>query len=288
MKAGKIGCLNFGGSSYIIGGKDTRRIRRELLKAGDTIENTYTTSQLAKIIGVHPNTVRMYEDLRLIPAVSRKANGYRVFSEVHIDQFRLARMAFQIELLQSGLRKRMIEVVKLSAEGQYEQAIQRTNVYIHIAESEIVNANEAVEITNALLKSSFEEKAALLRRKEVSDILGITMDTLRNWEMNGLLKIKRKENGYRVYDSEDIKKLKIIRSLRCANYSLSAILRMMNAVFQNESADTKQVLNTPGGSEDIVSACDKLIVSLNAAKKNAESMIHLLYEMKNKYPNPPL
>ena len=75
------------------------------------------------------------------------------------------------------------------------------------------------------------------------------MDTLRNWEMNGLLKIKRKENGYRVYDNEDINKLKIIRSLRCANYSLSSILRMMNAVFQNESSDAIQVLNTPNENE---------------------------------------
>lgn len=230
----------------------------------------------------------MYEDLRLIPKPLRKTNGYRIFSDVHIDQFRLARTAFQIELLQSGLRKRMIEVVKLSAKGQYEEAIDLTNAYILIAESEIANANEAVVITNAFLKNSFEEKAVLLRRKEVSAVLGITMDTLRNWEMNGLLKIKRKGNGYRVYDSEDIKKLKIIRSLRCANYSLSAILRMMNAVFQNENADTTQILNTPNGSEDIVSVCDKLIVSLNAAKKNAESMIHILYEMKNKYSNHPL
>lgn len=258
------------------------------MKDGDTIENAYTTSQIAKIIGVHPNTVRMYEELRLIPKPLRKTNGYRIFGDVHIDQFRLARTAFQIELLQSGLRKRMIEVVKLSAKGQYEDAIDLTNTYIYIAESEIANANEAVAITNTFLKSSFEETTALLRRKEVSAVLGITIDTLRSWEMNGLLKIKRKENGYRVYDSEDIKKLKIIRSLRCANYSLSAILRMMNAIFQNENADTKQVLNTPNGNEDIVSVCDKLIVSLNVAKKNAESIINLLYEIKDKHSNPPL
>ena len=39
--------------------------------------------------------------------------------------------------------------------------------------------------------------------------------------------VKRKKNGYRVYDANDIKRLKIIRSLRYANYSLSAILRML-------------------------------------------------------------
>ena len=240
------------------------------------------------MIGIHPNTVRMYEDLELIPKPFRKSNGYRVFSDVHIDQFRLARTAFQIEVLQNGLRKRMIDAVKLSAKGQYENAISMTTAYIDIVDSEIANANEAAEITNTLLKSSFQEERTLLKRKEVSDLLGITMDTLRNWEMNGLLNIRRKENGYRVYSNEDIKKLKIIRSLRCANYSLSSILRMMNAIYRNESADAKKVLNTPNENEDIVSVCDKLIISLNNAKKNAIEITNMLSEMKNKYSNPPL
>ena len=240
------------------------------------------------MIGIHPNTVRMYEDLELIPKPFRKSNGYRVFSDVHIDQFRLARTAFQIEVLQNGLRKRMIDAVKLSAKGQYENAISMTTAYIDIVDSEIANANEAAEITNTLLKSSFQEERTLLKRKEVSDLLGITMDTLRNWEMNGLLNIRRKENGYRVYSNEDIKKLKIIRSLRCANYSLSSILRMMNAIYRNESADAKQVLNTPNENEDIVSVCDKLIISLNNAKKNAVEITNMLSEMKRKYSNPPL
>lgn len=163
-----------------------------------------------------------------------------------------------------------------------------TNEYIDIVDAEIVKANEAVEITNTLLKSSLQNEDILLRRKEVSDILEITMDTLRNWEMNGLLKIKRRENGYRVYDYEDIKKLKIIRTLRCANYSLSSILRMMNVIFQNEGVDAKQVLNTPNENEDIVSICDKLIISLNIAKENAKQIIDMLFEMKSIYLNPPL
>ena len=111
------------------------------------------------------------------------------------------------------------------------------------------------------------------------------MDTLRNWEMNGILKIKRKENGYRVYDNEDINKLKIIRSLRCANYSLSSILRLMNALYENSCVDPEYVLNTPNGNEYIISVCDKLINSLNTAKKNAEKIIELLLEMKKNYPN---
>lgn len=33
---------------------------------------TYSTSQIAKIIGLHPNTVRMYEEWGLMPPVMQK------------------------------------------------------------------------------------------------------------------------------------------------------------------------------------------------------------------------
>lgn len=245
--------------------------------------NFLTTSQIAKLVGVHPNTIRKYEELGFIPKPLRKANGYRVFSDMHIDHFRLARTAFQIEVLQSGLRKIIIEVIKTSAQGDYAQAIRLCDQYRRIIETEIANAHEAVIITNNLLLNSFQESSNVLKRKEVSKRLGITMDTLRNWEMNGLIAIKRKENGYRVYDDEAINKLKIIRSLRCANYSLTSILRMMNKLIHSDPIDIHQVLNTPEPNEEIVSICDQLIISLNSAKENVDSLKVKLIEMKNKY-----
>lgn len=125
-----------------------------------------------------------------------------------------------------------------------------------------------------------------MKRKEVSDYLNISIDTLRNWELNGLISIKRKENGYRVYTNEDIIRLKIIRSLRCANYYLSAILRMLNVVSENPNIDIKYVIDKPNNDDDIISACDKLITSLNLAEENAHYIIALLENMIKKY-NPP-
>ncbi len=64
---------------------------------------------------------------------------------------------------------------------------------------------------------------------EIAALVGLHPNTVRMYEEWGLIqKPKRKENGYRVYNETDMKRLKIIRSLRCANYSLSAILRMLN------------------------------------------------------------
>ena len=123
----------------------------------------------------------------------------------------------------------------------------------------------------------------MLKRKEVSDYLDISMDTLRNWERNGLLQVKRKANGYRVYTSDDIERLKIIRTLRLVNYSLEAILRMLNALEHDPQININQVLNTPQADADIISVCDKLIVSLRDAEKNAKKMINMILEMKEKF-----
>ena len=249
---------------------------------------TYSTSQIAKIVGVHPNTVRMYEEWKLIQVPMRKPNGYRVFTDIHIDQFCLVKMAFQIEVLQAGLRRKMIDALKFSAKYQFEEGIQCVEDYINIAEQEIIHAIEVGNIVNELLLQAEDADKVHLKRAEVAKELGLTIDTIRNWEMNGLLKVKRKENGYRVYNSYDIKRLKVIRSLRCANYSLSAILRMLHALECRTNFNALEVLNTPEENEDIVLACDRLIHSLEIAKENAKKVLELLIEMKNKYSNPPL
>jgi len=42
-------------------------------------------------------------------------------------------------------------------------------------------------------------------------------------------------------------------------------------------------LNTPRQDDDIISVCDKLIISLSAAEKNALKMLDMLREMKEKF-----
>ena len=245
--------------------------------------NTYTTSDVAKVIGIHPNTVRMYEEWGLIPLAERKSNGYRIFTDFHIEQLRLARIAFQIEVLQNGLRKKVVEIIKLSAKRDFDKALMFAEEYRSQIQREQRNVEESIGIAKQILSGKSAEHTFLLKRKEVSDYLDISMDTLRNWERNGLLQVKRRQNGYRAYTSEDIERLKMIRTLRLANYSLEAILRMLNALEHNPQIDMKQVLNTPQADSDIVSVCDRLILSLKDAEENAEKMINIILEMKEKF-----
>ena len=251
--------------------------------------NTYKTSEIAKIVGIHPNTVRLYEEIGFIPKVNRLENGYRVFTDLHIKQFKIARRALSIEVLQNGLRKRAIEIITTSAKMDYDKSLMLVKDYINQLDMEINNAEEAITITKKLLNQDYELNGKVLKRKEVSALLDISIDTLRNWEMNGLIKIKRKENGYRIYNDEDIRKLKIIRTLRCAKYSLSSILRMLNELSVDPDIDIKEVIGMRENDEDIITACDKLLKSLSTTKVNAliikEEIAKLKIDYKN---NPPL
>jgi DNA-binding transcriptional MerR regulator len=245
--------------------------------------NTYKTSEIAQRNGIHPNTVRLYEELALLPRPERQANGYRIFTDFHMEQIRLVRTALKVEVLQNGLRKQAISIIKASATGNFDQAIQLTECYLQQIRQEHRNAEEAIAITGRLLSGEDPEAVTFeFTRQEAADYLHITIDTLRNWEMNGLLTVKRRRNGYRVYTGEDIRRLKIIRSLRCANYSLSSILRMLNTLSANPEADIRQIIDTPMENDDIISVCDKLLTSLHYAEANAKLMLEQLKNMKKK------
>lgn len=119
------------------------------------------------------------------------------------------------------------------------------------------------------------------RTSEVAEMMGIHPNTVRLYEEWGLItKPVREENGYRIYTDADIRQLKIIRVLRCANYSLEAIRRMMQQLSENPEADIREILDTPRQNGDIISACDRLLLSLSKAEINAGKIMTLLKEMK--------
>lgn len=244
---------------------------------------TYKTSEVAELIEIHPNTVRLYEESGLIPKPERQNNGYRIFTDLHIEQFRLARLAFQMEVLQNGLRKKAVQIVKAAASCNFSKALVLAEEYLEQIRKEHANAEEAVEIVTEILSGESQEHTQPMKRREVSRYLGISMDALRNWEMNGLLTVKRRQNGYRIYTSQDIQRLKIIRSLRCANYSLESILRLLGRLSNNPGIDIKEVLDTPNQDDEIIAVCDKLVTSLLTAENNALEMICRLKKMKKQF-----
>ena len=228
------------------------------------------------MVGIHPNTVRLYEELSFISKPRRKSNGYRILTDLHVGQLKFARLALRAEILQHGLREQALACIHLCAETQFSKAVEAIDHYEALIESELARARSAITNVQGLMEKDEMPQALHLTRKEAATHLGITIDTLRNWELNGLFKARRKKNGYRIYDEQDLKRLNIIRTLRSANYSLMAILRLVNSLDEQSGDSIEQVLNTPSKAEDIISVCDRLLVSLESTKREIVQMRTLI------------
>ena len=58
---------------------------------------------------------------------------------------------------------------------------------------------------------------------------------------------------------------------------------MLNELSCNPDADLQNALNTPGADDELISVCDRLIVSLHTAEENALSILDMLQDMKTKF-----
>lgn len=97
-----------------------------------------------------------------------------------------------------------------------------------------------------------------------------------NWERNGLLEVPRSKNGYRVYGVDEIKLLRVIKTLRQENYSTQSICRMLK----------KLKAKIKGGdmflSEETEDSDDWLLSSLSEAESNAKELIDYIGELINR------
>lgn len=224
----------------------------------------FKTSEIAKAVGVHPNTVRLYEEWGFLQLVPRNDKGYRLFTQGHLEQMKLARIALRCEFVEGNIRERATVVVKTAALGKLEQALEEAYSYQQHIRSEQDKAREALVLIRQWINGKSPESTnTYKKRSDVARLIGVSIDILRNWERNGLVDISRDpDNNYRVYGPNEINKLKIIRTLRAANCSFMAIYRMMRHLDKGTDFNIAEVLNTPGIDEDIVSAADRWIVTL--------------------------
>lgn len=228
------------------------------------------------MIGVHANTIRFYEDMGLIPKPERESNGYRIYTERHLLQLQLLRIAFKAEILNANLRNEVINIVKTSATGDFSTATKKTLSYRLRIEAEIDKAREAIWLTEQMISgvATPEDTTPVVGRREAAAWIGVSFDVLRDWERNGLLEIPRRGNR-RQYGSAEMNRLKIIAVLRNGGYSQSAIRRMLKK-FEHGENDLLSVIDTPEQDDDIISVTDRYITSLSGALADTGEMLRQL------------
>lgn len=239
------------------------------------------TSDLARAVGIHPNTVRLYLEWGLIPPVERNSSGYRLFTQRHLDCLRLARMIYAAPYPGRGFRALGNEIIQSAVAENWQDALEKADNHMAAIKAELKQAETAADLlehwAQTLTGSSDEEPLAI---GEVSKLLGISLDVIRNAERNGLITVPRNSyNRYRLFGKKEIERLRIIRMLSKAGYSHMAILRMFLELDAGNTSHLKQVLDTPRPDEDIFTAADRWLTTLHEQKKMAGQVIEFVKQI---------
>ena len=241
------------------------------------------TSDLARTVGIHPNTVRRYVDWGLLPPVERSLSGYRLFTQIHLDCLRLARMIYAAPYPGRGFRALGNKIIQHAVVDDWTGALEKAHEHLLAVSAELEHANQAANLLERWAQTmdansdTHEERLAI---GEVSKLLGASLDIIRNWERNGLISVRRNPyNGYRLFGKKDIERLRVIRMLSHAGYSHMAMLRMFIELDRGNSRDLKKVLDTPREDEDIFTAADRWLTTLNEQEKLAKRVIRFIEEI---------
>ncbi|HEY4721538.1 MAG TPA: MerR family transcriptional regulator [Anaerolineae bacterium] len=242
------------------------------------------TADIARAIGVHPNTVRVYETWGFLPPVPRAPNGYRLYTERHLDQMRLARTALHGVWPGRAIRLSALALVRKSAAGDWRGALKQARHHLRLVQAECARAEEAAELLEQWAQGRHRATVrTVLQIKEAAELSGVSADVLRNWERNRLIKVPRdRRNGYRLYGPAELDRLKVIRMLFDAGYSVMAVLRMMRHLDAGQRRNLREVLDTPRPEDDVYSAADRWLTTLSEQEQRAKNLIAQLQKMLRK------
>ena len=54
----------------------------------ETKEQVYTRKEVADLVGVSPQTIRLWEDAKVIPSSVRDENGYRYWKDAELEKIK--------------------------------------------------------------------------------------------------------------------------------------------------------------------------------------------------------
>ena len=232
---------------------------------------------LSKLTGVKAGTIRFYEKCGFLEPAKRLPNGYRVFCKRHIYQIRVCRLVFG-GFVNKRLRKISREVLQASRDWNLEAYRQAADRYLQAVDEDIRRTKIAVEIVMDKLQEMREERF-VYTKKQAAGLVGVTSETIRNWERNGLFR-QRAQYEKRLYSQQELNRMYVIRLLLDNGYSMMAV----RSFFKEYDGGGRELamlqLMEPGENENLIYRADRYMETLFETQEKVRQLCSMAEEME--------
>ena len=241
------------------------------------VNTGYYIKEISEKTGVKAGTIRFYEKLGFLEPVERMSNQYRVFNEHHFYQIRVCSLVFG-GFVNTRLRKISMDIIFAAKAWDLEAYDRATRNYLTAVEQDIDRTKRAVSIVTKQIDQD-ENDEREYSKKEAAELLGVTLETIRNWERNGLL-ARKPPYSRRLYRLAEIRRMYMIRFLLDTGYSCMAILRFLTAYDAELNQKATGFLLGTVEDKELQSRTDQYLKSLRRARTQADTLCHLLVDMQ--------
>jgi DNA-binding transcriptional MerR regulator len=186
------------------------------------------THDLALAGGISVQQVRNYEANGLIPQAQRSPSGYRLYTQQHLSA---------LKTVQSMVRgygwPRTSAIMQALHRGDLSAALAT----IDERHAELASKRNQVEQTLFALRTLAAQSDTLqssphsqrIRVGEAAKQVGVRVSALHFWEQQGLLHpVREQYSRYRLYDEQQMRRLRVVALLRDAGYPFNVIQSVLN------------------------------------------------------------
>jgi len=205
-----------------------REVSRNTWEFHMALRKSLRTIDLARAAGISVQQVRNYEALGLLPRASRSKSGYRLYTQHHLAALKTAR-----SLISGYGWQRTPVIMQALHRGDLSAALAT----IDTRHAELASKRLQVEQTLSALHALAAQPAPVqssrhpqrFRVGEAAKQVGVRVSALHFWEQQGLLHPLRDQSSrYRLYDEQQMRRLRVVVLLRDAGYGFTVILPVLD------------------------------------------------------------
>ncbi|MBV9231861.1 MAG: MerR family transcriptional regulator [Chloroflexi bacterium] len=192
------------------------------------LRNSLRTIDLARAAGISVQQVRNYEALGLLPPTSRSKSGYRLYTQHHLAALKTARS------LVSGYGwQRTPKIMQALHRGDLSAALATIDTRHAELASKRLQAEQTLSALHALTAQPAPEQSSRYPQRfrvgEAARQVGVRVSALHFWEQQGLLHpLRDKSSHYRLYDEQQMHRLRVVALLREAGYNFNVIQSVLD------------------------------------------------------------